>query len=156
MKRLVVGSKWNIRTNEIRNEVCKMNRTKQEYAKWIDSLADWDWYGIFTFRYLTSRETASRLWKIQWLHSLQRAVNGQVHFIRVLDEDDKIHYHCLLRGVKDQKPSVWARAWHNIGGIAKIEPYVYGGGAAYYLGEKCSQGCEVDFSKNLEKARLLV
>ena len=127
-----------------------MNRTEQSYGEWIESLADWDWFATFTFRYPTSAKTANRLWRKHWLRSLEKEVNGQVHFFRVLEKGDNIHYHCLLSGIKDQKPSVWARAWHNIGGIAKIEPYTSSGGA-YYIGKKHSQECDVAWSKNIEK-----
>lgn len=131
-----------------------MNKTEEAYGAWIESLAEWDWFATFTFKYPTSPRTANRLWR-HWLHSLEKEVNGQVHFVRVLEEGDNPHYHCLLSGVKEQKPSVWARAWHNIGGIAEIEPYI-GEGAACYIGKKCAQGCEVAFSKNIEKAELCV
>lgn len=132
-----------------------MNETEEGYGKWIEALAEWDWFATFTFRYPTSPGTANHLWRKHWLHSLEKAVNGQVHFVRVLEEGDNLHYHCLLSGIKDQKPSVWARAWHNIGGIAKIEPYT-SSGAAYYIGKKGYRGCEVAFSKNIEKAGLCV
>ena len=128
-----------------------MNRRGQPYGEWFEQLADWDWFATFTFTYPTSPTTANRLWRKHWLRSLEKEVNGQVHFVRVLEEGDNTHYHCLLSGVKDQKPSVWERAWHGIGGIAKIDPYIAGGGGADYLGAKCARGCEMVFSKNIEK-----
>ena len=130
-------------------------KTAEAYGEWIASLAEWDWFATFTFKYPTSPKTANHLWRKHWLRSLEREVGGQVHFVRVLEDGDNLHYHCLLSGVKDQKPSVWARVWHNIGGIAKIEPYT-NSGAAYYIGKKCSQGYEVAFSKHIEKAGLCV
>lgn len=127
-----------------------MNKTEHAYGEWIESLAEWDWFATFTFKYPTSPRTANRLWR-HWLHSLEKEVNGQVHFVRVLEKGDNLHYHCLLSGVKEQKPSVWARVWHNIGGIAKIEPYIFGGGGAGYIGRKCALECDVAWSKNIEK-----
>ena len=133
-----------------------MNKAKEAYGDWFESLAKWDWYATFTFKYPTSYKTAKRLWK-HWLRSLEKAVNGQVHFVRVLEESaegDRIHYHCLLSGIKDQKPSVWERVWHNIGGIAKIDTYVNSGGGAHYIGNKAYRGCDVDLSKSIEKVAL--
>ena len=130
-------------------------KTTEAYGEWIASLAEWDWFATFTFKYPTSPRTANHLWRKHWLRSLESEVDGQVHFVRVLEEGDNIHYHCLLSGVKDQKPSVWARVWHNLGGIAKIDPYTNSGGA-YYIGGKCSQGYEVVFSKHIEKAGLCI
>ncbi len=126
-----------------------MNRTEHAYGEWIESLARWDWFAYLTFKYPTSPRTANRLWR-HWLHSLEKEVNSQVHFVRVLEDDDNLHYHCLLSGVKDQKPSVWARVWHNIAGIAKIDPYTNSGGA-YYIGKKAYRGCDIACSKNIER-----
>jgi hypothetical protein len=131
-----------------------MNEIQKSYGQWIESLAEWDWFATFTFEYPTSPRTANRLWR-QWLHTLEREVNGQVHFIRVQEEDgDRVHYHCLLAGVRDQKPSVWERAWHNIAGIAQITPYISDGGGAHYIGKKACQECQVAFSKHIEKVTL--
>ena len=131
-----------------------MNRTEETYGAWIESLAEWDWFATFTFKYPTSPRTANRLWR-RWLHALEKEVNGQVHFVRVLEEGDNPHYHCVLSGVKEEKPSIWARVWHNIGGIAKIDPYT-NSGAAYYIGKKWYRGCDVAWSKNIEKVELYV
>jgi len=131
-----------------------MKIIEEAYGEWFEQLADWDWFATFTFRYPTSSKTANRLWRKHWLRSLEKEVNGQVHFVRVLEEGDNTHYHCLLSGVRDQKPSVWERVWHNIGGIAKIDTYIPGGGGAHYLGRKCGRGCHEDYSKNIEKAAL--
>ena len=133
-----------------------MNITEQAYGEWIESLAEWDWFATFTFTHQTSPRTANRLWK-EWLHSLEREVNGQVHFVRVLEESkeyDRIHYHCLIAGVRDQKPSVWARAWHKIAGIAQIRPYMNSGGGSDYIGRKAYRGCDIVCSKNLEKSKV--
>jgi len=130
-----------------------MNTTEQAYGEWIESLAEWDWFVYLTFKHPTSPRTANRLWK-KWLRLLEKEVNGQVHFVRVLEEseeDDRIHYHCFLAGIKDQKPSIWERVWHNIAGIAQIRPYINGGGGAVYIGAKCSKGCDVAFSKHIER-----
>jgi hypothetical protein len=133
-----------------------MNKIQKSYGEWFESLAEWDWFATFTFKYPTSPRTANHLWR-KWLHSLEREVNGQVHFVRVLeDDDDNVHYHCLLAGVRDQKPSVWERVWHNIAGIAQITPYINGAGGAEYIGKKAYRGCDVASSKHIEKARLYV
>ena len=127
-----------------------MSRTEQAYGEWLESLAEGDWFATFTFKYPTSPRTANHLWRKHWLRSLEREVGGQVHFVRVLEGSDNMHYHCLLSGVKDQKPSVWERVWHNLGGIAKIDPYTNSGGA-YYIGKKWYRECDVAWSKNIEK-----
>ena len=132
-----------------------MNTTEKAYGEWFESLGEWDWFATFTFEYPTSPRTANHLWR-KWLHSLEQEVNGQVHFVRVSEGDDNLHYHCLLAGVRDQKPSVWARVWQNIGGRAEIEPYISDGGGAHYIGGKCSRGCEIAFSKHIEKAEVYV
>ena len=134
----------------------EMNITKEAYGEWISSLAEWEWFATFTFKYPTSPKTANRLWRKHWLRSLEKAVNGQVHFVRVLEESaegDRIHYHCLLAGIKEQKPSLWERAWHDIGGIAQIKPYTNRGGA-HYVGGKSYRGCDTAYSKNIEKVGL--
>ena len=131
--------------------------TEQAWGEWIESLADWEWFATFSFKYPTSPRMANHLWRKHWLRPLEDGVDRQVHFIRVLEnESTNIHYHCLMSGIKNQKASIWERAWHNIGGIAKIEPYDCELGGAYYIGRKCAQGCEVAFSKNIERTGLCV
>lgn len=133
-----------------------MNLTEEAYGDWFKSLGEWEWFATFTFEYETSPKTANRLWREQWLRELEKSVGGQVHFIRVTENTyDNIHYHCLLNGVKDEKPSVWERRWRDIGGIAKIEPYDASGGD-YYLGSKCSRGDEIAFSKHINRAAQLI
>ena len=127
---------------------------KKAWGEWIYDLADWDWYGTFTFRFPVSQEEANHVWRKGWLRPLEKSLNRQVHFVRVLENPyDNPHYHALLAGTSEAGIHEWEDEWYTLKGIAKIEPYNRELGGSWYISKDLYKDTEVVFSKNIQKAR---
>jgi len=109
----------------------------------------WNWFVTLTFAAQVHPEQADKRY-LRWIaalthHPARRAAPGPVVWARgtELQGREVIHYHALIAGVAPISVFAASKLWEKIGGgHARIYPYTWDLGAAYYFGK----AGDVDFS----------
>lgn len=124
-----------------REEIC------QEFGRWIDGMAAWEWYATFTFRDPADPRFPDWTkvgWKsahnalVRWHNALVMAMdylNPLWVGVMELQQRGVPHWHALVANVAEQRRMSWVDWWFENYGIARILPYDQELGARYYLGK---------------------
>jgi hypothetical protein len=140
-----------------REEIC------QEFGKWIDGMADWEWYATFTFRNPENPlypgwtqvgwKSASRALKT-WHNALcmdMDYINPIWVGCMELQRRGVPHWHLLVSNTQEQRRMSWVDWWYEHYGIARILPYDRELGARYYLGKYLTKEiANIEFSPALD------
>lgn len=140
-----------------REELC------QEFGRWIDGMANWEWYATLTFRNPENPRYPG--WtQIGWksaqnaLRSFNNALVMELPYINpswvaCMENQQRgvPHWHMLVAGVEDQRRMKWVDWWYDHYGIARILPYDREMGARYYLGKYLTKDIsDIKFSPALD------
>ena len=139
----------------------------QAYGDWIASMARWDWYGTFTFRFEdlpAERLAKNALTKISYGSAVKTfdrfmeklsILNGRpLYWVRVTEDSrwrSAPHFHALIGGAGYLKPYEVESVWFPMAGIAKVCVYDPTQGGAQYISKTYGT---MEFSENLERYRL--
>jgi hypothetical protein len=119
----------------------------QAFGRWLDDIADWEWYATLTFRDPENPRYPG--WtKIGWkfAHNALRSFNHALVmelpginaiWVSVMEVQRRgvPHWHMLIANVSSQRRMFWVDWWFEHYGIARILPYDPELGARYYLGK---------------------
>jgi hypothetical protein len=100
----------------------------------------WDHYATFTFARQQSHLNCLRHWS-EFIESLGRTTRGRVGWVRADEQRSSgcgtsaipLHFHALLKYRNVSPAEAVAALWKAEAGVAKVEDYHSGGGAAFYL-----------------------
>ena len=97
-----------------------------EFANWVDSLKEWEWYFTGTFRYECNLEPAERAFK----RFVRREMNG-ASYVYVCESNSGrggYHLHALFADCEWMSRKVIWKAWFKRYGRNRIEPIDRGRG----------------------------
>jgi len=123
---------------------------RDEWGRWIDSAAAWDWFTTHTFREDVFPDRALRLFD-RWLARLAEAIREKSRCSPELQSAcavewtcrGRVHLHAVVSGrrLSDHRRLRWQHRWEGLDrvcGMARVFPAK--GRASAYLAKYCGKG----------------
>ena len=116
------------------------------YAGWLEERT-WNWFCTLTFRGFPSAKRADRLFR-SWISEVRQEVGATTfRWVRVTERganQDNLHFHVLVGGLRDATKWDWVLRWDEIAGDCLIAYYVPRRGAVRYMLKEAEPGCNFD------------
>jgi len=105
------------------------------YAGWLEERT-WNWFCTLTFRGFPSVKKADDLFRI-WISEVRQKVGtAAFRWVRVTERganQDNVHFHALVGGLRDATKWDWVLRWDDLAGTADIFYYRPNAGGIEYM-----------------------